>query len=502
MAASSKHMSKASGSRVFTIEDRAGPSRTVRYQSLARAQAPSQNFGNITLVRVPDPNRYGAFKVVDSIRDAPGQPQITVQFRHTRDASEMLRLGRKGCPIDVQVHMGACKDPSDFQLGWDKILVLEGATITDYGTDDLGALDQSSEAVVNENIPFVALDMYEITRVVPSEIASVEVTQEIIDVAICDSPTCGDCGRTSDGCQRMFAMTKTSGGSPGAGARLIWTNDGGTTINYVTVSTMGASENATAIACVGNNLVITSNGGLAIHYANMDDIINGVASWTKTVVGLVAAKGPNNIFSLGRTFTWIVGDGGYVYFSSDITGGVTVQNAGVATAQVLNSIHGTDELNLVAVGAANAVIKTADGGTTWTAVTGPEVGIVLNVIVMRSEKEWMIGTASGKLWYTINGGISWTQKRFSGDGAGTVKDLVFPTPTVGYMAHNTAAPVGRAFRTIDGGSSWYTVPEDSTFTFPGATSVNAIASCSSNPNVSFAGGIKTGAVDGILIKIA
>lgn len=503
MPGSIKHQMKRSYSRIFTIEDRAGPSRTPVYQSIGRAMQPSQNFGAITLIRVPDPNQYGKFKVVDSIRAAPGQPGMSLQFRYTRDVSDMLRLGRKGCPIDVQVHMGACKDPSDFQLGWEKILVLEGATLTDWGTDgDVGALDQSDEAVVNENVPVEALDMYEIVRVGASEIASTEITQEIVDVAICDSPTCGDCGRTSDGCQRMFAMTKTSGGSPGAGPRLIYTNDGGATISVTYVTTMGAAENASAICCVGNNLVVVSQAGLAIHYANMDDIINGVATWTKTVVGLVASKGPNAVFSLGRTFTWMVGNGGYVYFSSDITAGVTVQDAGIATSQNLNAIHGIDNLNLVAVGASNAVLRTVNGGGNWTSVTGPAVGVALNAVVMRSEKEWMVGDAAGNLWYTTNAGVTWTQKRFAGDGAGSIKDITFPTPTVGYMAHVTAAPVGRVLRTVDGGASWTVVPEDTSFTFPGNTSINAVASCSSNPNVAFAGGIKTGAVDGILVKLA
>lgn len=497
-----KLQSKASGSRVFTIEDRAGPSHTPVYQSLARAQSPSQDFGNITLIRIPDPNQYGKFIVADSIRDAAGQPTITVQFRHTRAISDMLRLARKGCPMDVQIHMGACKDPSDFQLGWDKILVIEGAQITTWGADDLGAFDPSNEAVVNENVPFSGLDMYEIVRVTASEIASTQVTQEVVAIAICDSPTCGDCGRTSDGCQRVFAMTTTSGGSPGAGARLIYSRDGGTTIATTQVTTMGAAENAIDMACVGNNLVIISNGGLAIHYANTDDIINGVATWTKVVTGLVAAKAPNDILSLGRTFTWMVGDGGYVYFSSDITAGATaVQDAGIATVQNLNAVAAADDQNLVAVGASNAVIRTVNGGNNWSSITGPEVGAALNTVVMRSPSEWMIGTATGKLWYTTDSGKSWTQKRFSGDQAGAVRRIVFPTPTVGYMAHDTAAPVGRILRTIDGGASWITVPEDTNFSFPTNIKMGALASCSQNPNIAFAGGNRA-AADGILIKLS
>jgi hypothetical protein len=74
--------------------------------------------------------------------------------------------------------------------------------------------------------------------------------------------------------------------------------------------------------------------------------------------GFVATKTPNAIFSAGRAFTWIVANGGYIYFSSDVTAGVTVQTAGSVTVQNLDGIHGTDELNITAVGASNAVLNT------------------------------------------------------------------------------------------------------------------------------------------------
>lgn len=493
---------KTSQSRLFTIEDRAGPSHSPVFQSFARMQGVTWDQGDITRIRRPDPNRYGGWITTDRIRGAAGDPNTTLQFRLLRELSSVLKLVRKGCAFDAQLHIGACKDPQDFNLGWEKVIVLEGAEATSYGTDDLGALDQGEDAVINENVPIAGEDYYEIKPILGTQLAETEVTQEIIAVAICDSVECGECGRNSDGCQRVFAATKTVGGSPGAGSRIVYSKNGGALIGITQVTTMGAAENMSDLGCVGPYLVAISADGLAIHYAVTDDIIDDTETWTKTVVGLVAAKTPQALFSLGRTFTWIVAAGGYIYFSSDITAGATsVQTAGAITTQQLNDIHGIDELNLVAVGASNAVLVTTDGGITWAAVTGPAVGVALNTVWMKDEVTWFIGDAGGNLWYTTDAGITWAQKRFSGDGAGVVRRIKFATPTVGYMSHDTAAPRGRIFRTIDGGNSWYALPETGPV-LPLADRFNDLAVCGRDPNLVYAGGLEDDGVDGMLLKIA
>jgi hypothetical protein len=56
-----------------------------------------------------------------------------------------------------------------------------------------------------------------------------------------------------------------------------------------------------------------------------------------------------------------------------------------------------DELNIVAVGNTNAVAYTQNGGSTWTSLTGPNVGVNLLTVSLRSQNEWWIGDAGGKL---------------------------------------------------------------------------------------------------------
>ena len=89
-------------------------------------------------------------------------------------------------------------------------------------------------------------------------------------------------------------------------------------------------------------------------------------------------------------------------------------------------------------------------------------------------------------------------KGFAGAGSGQVQDIVFATPSVGFMAHSTGT-AGRVLRTIDGGFSWYVLPEGAG-SIPANESVNRLAVCD-DPNILYAAGVGSGA-DGILLKAA
>lgn len=484
-------------SRMFLIQDKAGPNHVPTYQGWWRAGAFSWSQGDVTLIYKPSDTEYGKFDVVGKVPGEPGNPELVVGARYTLDLSELLKLVRRACDHDVQVHMGQCYDPRDFNHGWEKILVVESARINDYSTDDLGALEPGERAPVNEEVTFTGETAYEVKRITLAKKAETQVSREVVDITICDSETCGSCGVSSDGCQIILAITVSAGASPGLPATTIFSKDGGLTWSTTTIDTLLVSEAPVEAECVGTYFVVVSNDSGSAHYAPIADIINGVETWVEIGTGFVVNGEPNAIDSVGPTFTWIVGDGGYIYFTEDITAGVEVQDAGVATVQNLNSVHAYDSENVVAVGAANAVVHTSNGGLTWESITGPAVGVVLNVVWMRSETVWLVGTASGRLYYTIDSGVTWVEKTFSGSGAGSVDDIKFPTNTVGFMTHRTAAPLGRILRTIDGGNSWYVLPEGSG-SIPDNDGLNALAICT-DPNIVYGGGVTVAAGDGIII---
>lgn len=484
-------------SRVFLIESQAGPNHAPVYQGQWRAGALSWGQGDVTLLYEPSSTEYDKFNVISKTKGQPDNPTLVVNARYSTDLSALLRMTKQGCENDLQVHFGRCKDPRDFNGGWDKVLIFEAATVSDYGTDDLGALDPSQRAPVLENVTFSGTDIDEVKRVKFAAKAASQIVQEVVDVHICDTPSCGSCGVSSDGCKVIFALTLSVGASPGLPAELVYSDDGGATWNDDVISSLGAAENPSAMTCVGDNLIVVSLDSVSLHYVNKVELLAEGGTWVEVTEGFEALGGPNAIWSAGPTFTWIVGEDGYIYFTEDPSSSVTVQDAGSATTEDLLDIHGIDELNLVAVGENNAVVVTSDGGETWVSVTGPNPGVQLNAVWMVSDLIWFVGCNDGKLYYTVNGGTNWSQKGFSGSGTGSIKDIAFSSRNVGYMSHTTATPAGRILRTIDGGYSWYVAPEG-TSVIPTNAGINALTVCQ-DVNVVYAGGVATVGGDGILI---
>lgn len=490
-------------SRIFYQEGRAGPGNPPVYLGHGRSMGQDWPQGDETPLFLPSETSFGEFDVIGKIKGQRGLPSQGFQTRMPLTASEVLDLVRKGCPLDFYTIFGACKDPTDFDGGWTDghLRVLSNGRITNYSTTDLGSFD-GAENEITEDIPVTGEDLFQIHTIVAEEQAAAQITDPIIAVVICDKKTCGQCGVASDGCQVVFALTGGVAGSPGLPVELLYTSDGGDTWGDTNPTTMSITEVPTGMKCVGSNLVITSNAGDALHYAPIADILDGTEVWTKVTTGIVAAGSPNAIFSVSRTKTWVTGDLGYIYFSSDITSGLTPQISGAVTAQNLTAIDGIDGKNLIAVGASNAVVVTANGGDAWALVVGPAVGVALTSVSMMDKLTWLVGTADGKLYYTTNGGSTWTLKGFPGSGAGVVRALSFANRNVGYMAHDTAALVGRVLRTNNGGYSWYVLPEGEGFITPDNDRISAIDACPEDPNVVFAGGIGANASDGILLKFS
>ena len=487
-------------SRVWFQDGGPGPSRGRTYFGNWKAGSVSWSKGDLTVIREPDPDRYNKFIRTGRYRGEPGDPELPIMARYTFNRSALLTAARGDCEHAIQIHMGECANPQDFARGWEKAAILEGAAVSTYGTEDLGAMSPDESAPVNEDVTFVGTDYYEVTRLTFAEQTPTLVTREITSIYVCDEEQCAACGAPSNGCQVVLALEGGVTASPGQAPTVVYTKDGGATWAERTVATMAANEVGSAIVCLGSLTVVFSEVGEALHYINTADLLIGAGTWTKVTTGFVATKGPLAVWSLGATETFIVGEGGYVYFTDEPSSGVQVLHSGSATVQDLGDVHAYDSLNIVAVGASNAIIRSTNGGDSWSLVTGPAVGVVLSAVWMRSPTEWLVGTAGGALYYTLDAGATWTLKSFAGSGTGLVRDIQFATPSVGYMAHNTTTPAGRIFRTLDGGYSWYLLPEGAG-SIPNNDYVKSLAVCN-EPNIVYGGGLGDNAVDGFLVKAA
>jgi hypothetical protein len=439
--------------------------------------------------------------VVDKIPGEIGLPELTITARYMQDASDLLAFLNRGCDVDLQIHVGRCKDPQDYLNAWDKILVLEGAQPGDYSIADLGALEQGDQNPINEEMPFRGEELYEILKMAYEEHAGTEAELEVIAIIVCDAISCGTCATPSDGCEVVFALTASIGASPGAGAEIIFTGNAGLTWGETSITTLPAGRDPSDLACVGENLIVISADEDSLHYAAKADILEGTEVWAEVTEGFDAIGSPLAIISLSPRHTWIVGENGYVYFTDDPTAGVVLQTAGSETTENLLAIHGYDINNLVAVGVNNAIIVTRNGGDTWTpAANGPNAGVNLTAVWMRGPDEWFVGCADGTVWYTLDAGLNWTQKVLPGQATITsIEDIKFSTPTVGWIAATGTPTAGRILRSISGGFDWYVSPEGN-ITLPANDRINEIAICTVNPNIIYAGGLADDGADGIILK--
>ena len=232
---------------------------------------------------------------------------------------------------------------------------------------------------------------------------------------------------------------------------LLYTPDGGSQWYVMTPPTGWTTDDINAVCCTGDYVILTSGTDNEIAWS--DD--NG-ATWNVVTTGFAYATTMSDCFMWGPSAIWVVSDGGYVFFSDD--GGVTweTQDAGVATSQDLNEIHFLDDELGYAVGDSNAAIKTDNGGETWSTLVGPEAGADLLCVWALTEEIVYVGTNTGNLWVSYDGGATWAVA-FALSG-GLVTGISFGgLPDYGFMTAEDSTGLGRVYRTIDGGYTWQRV---------------------------------------------
>jgi photosystem II stability/assembly factor-like uncharacterized protein len=290
--------------------------------------------------------------------------------------------------------------------------------------------------------------------------------------------------------------------TPGTQPTCLYSADGGLTFTSDIITTMFSNEEVKDGIIIGDSIVYISNTSNSIHWTNISQLYDNLNTWVEVTSGFVATKGPNAIYSVDARHTWIVGDGGYVYFCKNHKTGVTVQDAGVATTQSLKSVHAYDTKNILAVGGNNAVIYSEDSGETWKSVTGPAVGILLSACWMWDDETWFVGEGAGgtgKLWLTTDSGLTWSQVSMPAAYV-QIDKIVFISEAEGYIS---ARDAGKSYilRTITAGNEWVVLPQGKVGVPISNTSLTDIAVCSKYGNTAYAGGLAANGTAGIIAKM-
>jgi len=460
--------------------------------------------GGIEPVRVYDPNRPKKFKFVGRKATAPDFPTATLRILEKRSVLP-FQLGDLTCPFNLYLPNGLCKDPSDFLNGWDSFVeVVSFAETTEVDEGDRMAWEDDNQG---EDALFITLESkYAVGAIGIGAKASTEVAREVVDIVYGSTLQCGDCGPQDDGTKRIYAVTKSSGAAaPGLPAELVYTLDGGATWTETSITSFGATEDPLGIDMVADKLVII--GAAAYFWATINSKTGVPGAFTKVTSGFVANKAPVDLYVLG-TKVYFCGNGGYIYRADNITSGVTVVSAADATAQDFFRIDGDGGEVIVATAGNSDVVVSTNRGVTWSVTVTEPTAITLNLTALevKTNLHWWVGSSQGAgLYYTLNGGETWTYQPFTGAGTGFLRDIVFATDEVGYFVHDDNTPTGRLWATWNGGVTWVRNDGGSNriLNWPTLNRINRLAvpnaqvQTDSN-NIALAG-LSAGGTDGILL---
>lgn len=491
-------------SRVFLTQGGAGPANTPLYSGYGRAGAPSQAFGDLTPVYAPSASDYDKFDVVDTIQGQRDLPQMPIDFYQTFGLSLALEMAQQGCPIEIHVHQGACKNPSDFDRGYQRALVFQSARITNWSANDLGAYGGDQNEPIMETVDTTAMNMFQLTPVTAGLVGGSVITDEIQRIIFVDKVTCGDCGIPSNGTNVALALQAESSGSPGIGPAIIYTKDGGANWTKRNIASAAVAETAVDIGVFGSWLVVAAGGSNdRLHYCNITDFLNAEETWATVTTGIVAAGSPKAFVPIDRLSGYLLGDGGYVYFiDQNVPQGVDLLSSGGTTTANLIAGHSYDTKSAFFVGATNVILATDNKGQSFRLLSGPsaKAAVQINAVYAWTANTLLIGYNDGSAYYSVDGGRNWVAA--SVDPVSIIYDIKGSNDTVLWMAVKRTDGTADVFRSINGGNSFVAIGDVNNSNFPSADHINAIAATPDNVNVVFAGGLAADDEDGVIAKLA
>jgi photosystem II stability/assembly factor-like uncharacterized protein len=203
---------------------------------------------------------------------------------------------------------------------------------------------------------------------------------------------------------------------------------------------------------------------------------------------------------------FLCGQNGRIYKLTNSLAGVSeiYTSAGADLVRINGDGSGT----IVSVGESGTILKSINDGLTWSLVTPPTASVTFRAVEVMDRYTYWIGSHSGGLWYTLDGGESWVTVSLGSDVV-RIDDVIFATEEVGYVL--TGAPnvsTARLYTTYDSGQNWSSTQVTSnprllnwlTFTRGNRLAVPNLVPDSVAARRVAIGGLSGGGTDGILIQ--
>lgn len=487
--------------RVWYVEGGVHPTRSPVFLALGKfGEDPSQTFGESKRITAPDPNNFNNDITVGTVEGSKERAKLGVAVRSTAQQSILLGWGNRGCRVDIFALSGRCGNPQDFTDGGEKWEYFPDGKISDFKYSNFGSYDKADNNPTEEAVTMTAEEILEFLYMRQEQIGAASTVREILTADVWKGDNCEDCPNPTN---RVILTMAGVGATPGTVPSVLYSSDGGETFTAQDISTLFANETINDSAIIGADFVIISNTAREIHYTDLAALYGAYNTWQQVNTGFVVGKGPKAITSADVRHTWIVGDGGYIYFAKNHRVGVEVQDAGVITTQNWNDVHAKDANNVVAVGNSNAIARTYNGGLNWESVTGPAVGVNLATVWMWSADVWFVGEGAGgtgKLWLTSDGGKTWSQVGLPASYS-RIYDMEFCSEAEGYMIASTGTQ-SVVLRTITAGNEWTTLPNGKKGVALNNTYLTHVTVTNRFSNTAYASGLAANGTAGIAFKFS
>lgn len=487
------NISKASEWRVFIQQDGSSPANPYLYAGPFEIGGLTEDLGASTPIYAPSSDQRSTWEIVGTTRGAKALGTTDFTQLASRFLDDFLWGWRKTrCQWNVIIQNGDCGRPDDLD-DFDVKLILRQVELTAF--NPLGVLNPISgdNEANNQNTGSWSIRAFDAAKKLAwGEVLDTTIVAEVLDVAINDQPTCGECGTPSDGCKHVYYLAAANSGSPGLSSQVVVTKDGGSSGSSVDIPTLGGVS-AKAMAVVGSYVVVISEAIDGHHWILVTDLEAGTPNWTEVTGGYVAGHSPRAIYSKSAAETLIGAQDGYIYKMTNPTSAVTVATDGGVTTENVNAIDGYGQ-TVVAGCANNKLLLSNDAGTSWSLVTGPNAGVAINTVSVINKRLWWVGYADGKGYFTLDAGTTWTQRVIASDLT-VINHITFFDDIVG-LATVQAGATGRTYITRDNGYTWHQTPYIKSL--PTSERINKAVFC--DYNTIFAGGRVSSGGDGIALK--
>lgn len=413
--------------------------------------------GDLTNVYCTD-SRKGTVKVVGQLRGDPGQGTTTIT---TPLSSTLNWLFERRCAFPMLVTW-AC----DGERGLPENFQIAAVAFSTNPTQPSISSPVVRERGENTRIDTPAEVSYSDLRIVYNigvNVVSVSNTSAANGIAFLPETCATKCGNPRDACEEGYiALDGTLYDS-----EIKYTQTG---VNWAQTSADPFQEGGDASSPVllplyDRHRAIVARISASTHLpAEVSYTEDKGASWSNVNVGNVVGAffGRNGlVYASGRLYAAV--SGGRIYDSRDIGDTWTLRASGITTED-LNAIIMEDVNTGYTVGNNNAFLYTVNGDD-WYARTGPAPGTNLLSVAVNISGDVLVGAADGNLYRSEDGGQNWLQNdgitpgAWRSFGVGSIDQIKFDKDTgfFGLLVHNTPAPVGKVYRSINQGATWGTV---------------------------------------------